>query len=56
MYKNIRPLLFRLDPEQAHALTLHALRITGNFAPARWVISQLFKAPSKPVEASYGAW
>jgi len=49
MYKLLRPLLFRLDPEQAHALTLHALRITGNIPPLRWLISQQFKAPSKPV-------
>ena len=51
MYNSIRSLLFRLDPEQAHALTLHALRITGNFAPLNWFLTQLFKAPSKPVEA-----
>lgn len=51
MYKTIRSLLFRLDPEQAHALTLHALRMTGSFAPLRWFIAQLFKAPSNPVEA-----
>ena len=51
MYNSIRSLLFRLDPEQAHELTLHALRITGNFAPLRWLITQLFKAPSKPVES-----
>ena len=51
MYNSIRSLLFRLDPEQAHALTLQALRITGNFAPLNWFLTQLFKAPSKPVEA-----
>ncbi len=51
MYNSIRSLLFRLDPERAHALTLHALRITGNIAPLRWLVAQQFKAPSKPVEA-----
>ncbi len=51
MYNTIRSLLFRLDPEQAHALTLHALRVTGNIAPLNWFLTQLFKAPSKPVEA-----
>ncbi|MBK9603925.1 MAG: quinone-dependent dihydroorotate dehydrogenase [Anaerolineales bacterium] len=51
MYNSIRPYLFRLDPEHAHALTLHALRITGNFAPSRWIMEQLFKSPPKPVEA-----
>jgi dihydroorotate dehydrogenase len=49
MYKSIRPLLFRLDPEQAHALTLQALRISGGIPPLRWLIAQQFKAPSKPV-------
>ncbi len=51
MYNSIRPLLFRLEPERAHALTLHALRITGNFTPLRWLVEQQFKAPPKPVEA-----
>lgn len=48
MYNLLRPFLFRLNPEQAHALTLHALRITGNIPPLRWLIAQQFKAPSKP--------
>ena len=51
MYNSIRSLLFRLEPERAHALTLHALRITGKLAPLRWLVAQQFKAPSKPVEA-----
>ena len=49
MYKFLRPYLFRLNPEQAHALTLHALRITGNIPPLRWLIAQQFKTPAKPV-------
>jgi len=49
MYKTIRPYLFRLDPERAHAITLHALCITGNSAPLRWLVAQQFKSPSKPV-------
>ena len=49
MYNFLRPYLFRLDPEQAHALTLQALRITGSAPPLRWLIAQQFKAPSKPV-------
>ncbi len=49
MFNFLRPFLFRLDPEQAHALTLHALRISGNISPLRWLIAQQFKAPSKPV-------
>ncbi len=49
MYNFLRPYLFRLDPEQAHALTLQALRITGSVPPLRWLIAQQFKVPSKPV-------
>ncbi|MBI5825242.1 MAG: quinone-dependent dihydroorotate dehydrogenase [Chloroflexi bacterium] len=49
MYNLLRLILFRLDPERAHALTLSALRITGNFAPLSWLVSQQFKAPPKPV-------
>ncbi len=51
MYRILRPYLFRLNPERAHALTLYALRMTGNFSLLRWLVTQQFKAPSKPVEA-----
>jgi dihydroorotate dehydrogenase len=50
MYKLIRPLLFHLEPERAHALTLKALHITGKFAVLRWLVAQQFTVPSKPVE------
>lgn len=49
MYSIFRPFLFRLDPERAHALTLHALRITGNFGPSRKLLELIYKTPSKPV-------
>ena len=51
MYNFFRSILFRLEPEHAHALTLYALRITGNIAPLRWLLAQQFKAPPKPVQA-----
>ncbi len=51
MYNTLRAYLFRLDPERAHALTLDALRLSGNIKPANWLLSQIYKAPSKPVEA-----
>ena len=50
MYQLLRPLLFRLNPEHAHAITLHALRITGNFLPSRKLLELMYQAPSKPVE------
>jgi dihydroorotate dehydrogenase len=42
MYQTIRPLLFRLDAEQAHALTLRLLRWAGDFVLSRYVLRQLF--------------
>ncbi len=51
MYRLLRPLLFRFDPETAHAVTLQALRFAGRFPPSNWFLTQLFKTPSKPVQA-----
>lgn len=51
MYKLLRPLLFKLDTEAAHALTLYALRFAGAVAPINWALAKAFYAPDKPVEA-----
>src|SRR5258706_14170284 len=51
MYPLIRPLLFRLDPEVAHQLSLQALHLAGNIPPSNWLLTQLYKSPPKPVEA-----
>jgi len=51
MYSFFRSLLFRLEPETAHQLTLQALRIAGNFPLSYWFLRQMHKIPSKPVEA-----
>jgi dihydroorotate dehydrogenase len=51
MYSLLRPLLFRLEPEQAHALTLQLLRIAGNIAPLRWILLSQYMTRSKPVDA-----
>jgi len=51
MYSCFRNLLFRLDPETAHQLTLHALRIAGNFPPSNWLLTQLYKTHNKPVQS-----
>jgi len=50
MYNRLRPYLFKLDPETAHRLTLHALRIAGNSSLSNWLIKLLYRAPLKPVE------
>src|SRR5688572_8406603 len=51
MYKFFRAILFRLEPETAHRLTLQAIRFAGNFPLSRWFLTQLYKAPAKPVQA-----
>ncbi|MBU4224554.1 MAG: dihydroorotate dehydrogenase (quinone) [Chloroflexi bacterium] len=47
----VRPLLFRLDPETAHALTLYLLRFTSAVPPVNWILAKVFYAPTKPVHA-----
>jgi dihydroorotate dehydrogenase len=51
MYRLFRPLLFRLDAETAHALTLYALRFTQSVSPALGLLKLIYSAPSKPVTA-----
>lgn len=41
-YRAIRPLLFRLDAERAHSITLTLLRWAGRFALSRLVLRALF--------------
>jgi dihydroorotate dehydrogenase len=50
MYALFRPLLFGLDPEDAHHLTLQSVRLAGALPPSRWFLRALFAAPEKPVE------
>lgn len=42
MYELLRPLLFRLDPETAHNLTLGLLRWAGDTAPVRALLDGIF--------------
>jgi dihydroorotate dehydrogenase len=51
MYPLFRPLLFRLDPEQAHTLTLSLVRLAGVLPPVRALLRGLFAAPGWPVQA-----
>ena len=50
MYSFFRPILFRLDPEVAHQLTLYALRI-GGIEPIHSILRVMYSVPSKPVQA-----
>jgi dihydroorotate dehydrogenase len=51
MYPILRPLLFRLDPETAHQLTLQTIRFAGDFPLSNWLLTQLYKGSYKPVRA-----
>jgi dihydroorotate dehydrogenase len=51
IYPLVRPLLFRLDAEAAHQLTLSALRLAARLAPARLAMEVLYAPPSRPVSA-----
>jgi dihydroorotate dehydrogenase len=50
VYKLIRSLLFKLDPETAHHLTLEMVRLAGMIPPSRWLLQAMFTPPDKPVE------
>ena len=52
LYRTFRPLLFRLDPELAHSLSLNLLRLTGLLPPLRWAVRRALSADrGTPVEA-----
>jgi len=50
MYPAIRPLLFQLDPETAHHLTLQLMRI-GGLQPIHRLLQMIYAVPAKPVHA-----
>lgn len=50
MYKSLRSLLFRLDAETAHHLTLNLIRISGVTPGLREIIRSIYKSPCVPVE------
>jgi dihydroorotate dehydrogenase len=50
MYSLIRALLFRLDPERAHNLTIHALKYAGSAPCIPGILCHLYHAADKPVQ------
>ncbi len=50
MYPLLRPLLFKLDPENAHRLTLQLIRL-GGLGPIGFFLQRIYAAPPKPVDA-----
>jgi dihydroorotate dehydrogenase len=52
MYRHFfRPLLFRLNPERAHALTLRLIRLAGSLPPVAAGLRRWFQPRSRPVQA-----
>jgi dihydroorotate dehydrogenase len=51
MYRLIRQLLFRLDPETAHQITLNLVRLAGNIPLSNWLLRRMYAVPYKPVSA-----
>ncbi len=45
MYRLVRPLLFRLDPEKAHDLTLRLVGLAGHLPPLGAALRLWFSAP-----------
>src|SRR5512147_1055492 len=50
MYPYFRRLLFQLDPESAHALTLNLIRWAGALSPIRAFLTAYFRGQQKPVQ------
>jgi dihydroorotate dehydrogenase len=43
MYKTLRPLIYRLTPEQAHIVTIRLLQIAGGLPPAAALLRAIFR-------------
>lgn len=51
-YRLAQPWLFKLDPEQAHGLSLRALALAGELGWARTLTRALFAPSARPVEVA----
>ncbi len=51
LYPVARRLLFRLDAELAHRLTLRMVRLIGGVAPLNSILRRMYSVPLMPVEA-----
>jgi dihydroorotate dehydrogenase len=50
IYPVFRSFLFKLDPEQAHHLTLNLIRLAGGIKPVNWILQRFFFAPEQSVQ------
>ncbi len=52
MYSFFKPILFRADPERAHAATLALLRMAGRLAPVRGLLARLYRVEDPRLEVA----
>ena len=50
MYRWVRPLFFRLQPETAHGLTLQLIRLVESLPPLAALVRRLYQAADAPVK------
>lgn len=50
MYRLLRPLLFRTDPERAHTATLALLRLAGQVPPVRALLARMYRVEDERLE------
>jgi dihydroorotate dehydrogenase len=50
MYQFVKPLLFKLDPERAHNLTLRLIKWAGVFPPTFWLLRKMFEVNDLKLE------
>ena len=43
MYRSLRPLIYRLTPDQAHTVTIAMLRLAGSLPPAAALLRAIFQ-------------
>ncbi|MFN3490960.1 MAG: quinone-dependent dihydroorotate dehydrogenase [Anaerolineales bacterium] len=51
MYRLLRLLLFTLEPESAHQLSLRLLQLSGSFTLSNLLLKLIYRTKSKPVKA-----
>lgn len=51
MYPRFRSMLFHLNPERAHALTLSLMRLASALPPVRGLLRAWFRSPERPLDA-----
>ncbi|MBI3160817.1 MAG: quinone-dependent dihydroorotate dehydrogenase [Chloroflexi bacterium] len=51
MYSILRPWLFRLEPERAHALTLRLMQVVGAAPPLAAIVRRQYAMAAQPVQA-----